>query len=322
MSNQMPARDEFDAILEEQPAPPGTAPDHDAHETYHEIAAPHTMPGWSDFEAGWPIYKDPILCGSAAGLVLGVLGVFIVLRRAVFVTAAVSQAAGLGVALAFYSAIHLGFALSPALGALLFSLLCTAILALPSERRIARDTVIGISYVTTSALALLVGDRISQEAHDVSAILFGSAVVVRPVDLGLVLGVGLLALLALGMTGRGLVFAGFDPDGARVQGVPVRALEVGFWLVVATMVAVSTRALGSLPVFAFAVLPASGALALARSVRSAALLAGVCGTLAGSLGYLVAFFGELPVGASQTGVAAVLTLVLVVAGRLRSRFGR
>lgn len=309
-------QDEFDAILEGSAAEPREEPIE--HEAYHQIEAEHTMPGWRDFEAGWPIYRDPIACGSAAGLVLGVLGVFIVQRRAVFVTAAVSQAAGLGVALAFYSAIHLGFALSPAVGALLSSLLCTALLALPSERRLARDTVIGISYVTTSALALLVGDRISQEAHDVSAILFGSAVVVRPMDLGLVLGVGLTALVAIGVSGRGLVFAGFDPDGARVQGLPVRALEVGFWMLVATMVAVSTRALGSLPVFAFAVLPASGALALARSVWSAALWAGACGALAGMLGYLMAFFWELPVGASQTAAAAVLTSLLALTGRLRS----
>jgi zinc transport system permease protein len=308
--------DEFDAILGEHPAPAeSTAHVHVERErttSDQQAATVHTMPGWRDLEAGWPIYQDPIACGSAAGLVLG-------LRRAVFATAAVSQAAALGVALSFYSAIHLGASPSPAFGALFMSLLCTALLAWPKERRIARDTVVGITYVTTSALALLVGDRISQEAHDISAILFGSAVVVRPLDLALVVGTGVLTLLALCVVGRGLVFAGFDPDGARVQGLPVRALEVGLWVGVAVMVAVSTRALGSLPVFAFAVLPASGALVLARSVRSAALLAGSCGALAGALGYLVAFFLELPVGASQTAVAAVLALFLALAGRLSAR---
>jgi zinc transport system permease protein len=94
------------------------------------------MPSWADFVSGWElgIYRDPVLCGVAAGGVLGLLGVFVVLRRAVFVTAAVSQAAGLGVALSFYLAIHHGLELPPFVGALALALVATTALALPARR--------------------------------------------------------------------------------------------------------------------------------------------------------------------------------------------
>ena len=46
------------------------------------------QPTWHDFVDNWSLYRDPVLCGVTAGAVLGVLGVFVVLRRAVFVTAA------------------------------------------------------------------------------------------------------------------------------------------------------------------------------------------------------------------------------------------
>ena len=62
---------------------------------------------WSAFWDGWELFRDPILCGAAAGLVLGFLGVYVVLRRMVFVSAAITHSAGLGVALAFYAQIHL-----------------------------------------------------------------------------------------------------------------------------------------------------------------------------------------------------------------------
>ena len=67
-------------------------------------------PSWSDFVAGLELFRDPIVCGAAAGLVLGFLGVYIVLRRMVFVSAAITHSAGLGVALAYYAQIHLGLA--------------------------------------------------------------------------------------------------------------------------------------------------------------------------------------------------------------------
>jgi zinc transport system permease protein len=71
------------------------------------------------------------------------------------------------------------------------------------------------------------------------------------------------------------------------------------------MVGISTQALGALPVFALSTLPAIAALLLLPSRLIAAfLLAAAIGAASGGLGYLLAFFAELPVGASQTLVAA------------------
>src|SRR5512147_2254609 len=94
---------------------------------------PEATPTWADFVAGWQlgIYRDPSLCAVLAGLALGVLGVFIVLRRAVFVTAVVSQSAGLGVALAFFLEGRYGLALPPSAGGLALSLLSVLLLTVP-----------------------------------------------------------------------------------------------------------------------------------------------------------------------------------------------
>jgi len=62
---------------------------------------PEASPTLAEFLDGLEIFLDPILCGAAAGLVLGLLGVYVVLRRMVFVSAAITHSAGLGVAVAF-----------------------------------------------------------------------------------------------------------------------------------------------------------------------------------------------------------------------------
>lgn len=268
---------------------------------------PHSTPSWEEFVAGWQLdlYRDPIYCGVLAGLLLGYLGVFVVLRRTVFITAAVSQAAGLGVALSFFAQIHLAREVPPVLGAVVLALALTFVLSLPLERLpIAREAVLGVAYLCTWMASIMVGAKISQESHDIASILYGSAVLVRPEDLHALAGVGALTLGTYLWGQRGLSFAMFDPEGARVQGLPVRALETVAWVLIALAVSVATRALGVLPVFAFAVLPAVTGLLLFRRLRWALWSASLLGAASGGGGYVLAFFLELPVGACQTAVAA------------------
>lgn len=279
-------------------------------------------PTWAEFAEGWTLglYRDPVLVGVFAGLVLGYIGVFVVLRRMVFVTAAVSQAAGLGVALAFYLGIHHGLEVEPLAGAIAVALVAILVFTLPAERlRLSSESLLGFAYLAAWSLAVLVGDRITQEAHDIASILFGTAVLVRGEDLVLVGALGAFVLLMHVWWHRGLTFAAFDPDGARVQGLPVRLLDVAQWVLVALAVSVTTRALGVLPVFALAVLPPMAALMLFDRLRWALPVAALLGALSGGLGYLAAFFFEFPVGASQATVAALAFLACLPARLLRSR---
>ncbi len=135
--------------------------------------------------------------------------------------------------------------------------------------------------------------------------------------LWIVLGVGGVGLALVMVSARALVFSGFDHDGARVQGVPVRWLELGLLVVVSVVVASATRALGALPVFAFSVLPAIAALLVSPRLSWAFPLALAGGAFAGLAGYLFAFFASFPVGASQTAVAVALVVVAVPIRLLR-----
>jgi ABC-type Mn2+/Zn2+ transport system permease subunit len=51
----------------------------------------------SVFFQAWSFFRDRILAGSLVGAVLGLLGVHVLVRRMVFLSAALSQVAGLGV---------------------------------------------------------------------------------------------------------------------------------------------------------------------------------------------------------------------------------
>jgi len=287
---------------------------------------PDPTPTLESFLEGLPIFLDPILCGAAAGLILGFLGVYVVLRRMVFVSAAVTHSAGLGVAAVFYAQIHLGLSAtwSPLAGAFVFGIGATVLLALNPERmRLTQESLVGLCFVFASGAALLLGDRISQESHDIHAIIFGTAVLVSKGDLLATLIVGGLVLAAHLVVRRGLIFASFDPDTARVQGLPVRFLD-GFLLgTVGLMVSVTTRALGAMPVFALSVLPAMAALALGVRFGWALGVAAAIGALSAVVGYVASFFLHFPVGATQTVVASLFAAVAMacsdIARTLRQR---
>jgi zinc transport system permease protein len=274
-------------------------------------------PTWQSFLAGWEIFRDPILCALFAGAVLGYLGVHIVVRRLVFVSAGVTQAAGFGVALVFFVQILLDTHIEPLLGAAVLALGATLLLATDTRRLgVPRETFLGFVFALAGGGAIILGDKIMQEAHDIEAILFGSAVLVRPVDLAAVLTIGTLVTAALLATQRAVLFAGVDADAARVQGLPVRRLNALLFVSVGLMAGVSARALGSLPVFAFSTLPAAAALATGISLGPAFVLAAALGALAGALGYVTAFFLELPVGGCQTTIAALVFLLALAGGKI------
>lgn len=277
-------------------------------------------PSWADFVDAFEIFRDPLICAGVGGLALGFLGVYVLLRRMVFVGATITQAAALGVALSFYAHIHLDLHVEPVLGAAATSLVATLLL-LVDERRLgtARESLLGLAYAATGGLAVMVGDRIAQESHDIQSILFGTAVLVRPTDLLAVVVTASVALVGHVVFFRGLSFASFDPIAARVQGLPVRTLQAIVLITIGVVVGVTARALGALPVFALSTLPAMAALMLRTGVRSAFAIAALLGLVAGVGGYLFAFFQSFPVGASQTAVAAALVALAWVA---RSVIGR
>lgn len=270
-------------------------------------------PSIEAFLTAWELFRDPMMCALVAGLALGFLGVYVFLRRMVFVSAAVTQSAALGVAVAFYLEIHLGVVLEPIFGAALFALFATlALLIDPERHQLTREAILGWVFAATGGAAVLVGDRIAQEAHDIQSILFGTAVLVRPFDLYVVVVTAALVLSLNLWWYRGLTFASFDPVAARVQGLPTQMLQAVILISIGMMVGVSARALGALPVFALSTLPAIAALLLGARLGWSFGIAALLGALSGFVGYALAFFLELPVGATQTALAAALALIALL----------
>lgn len=282
------------------------------------------MTAIQSFLDAWPLFGDSVVAGTIAGAVLGFLGVYIVLRRMVFLSAALSQTAGLGVTLAFWVQIHLGVSAaiaSPSVGATLLGFVVITLLLTdrtPESDR--RDAYLGLAFLLGSSGTLIVGTQIVQEIQDIETLLFGTAVAVLPEDFTQLLVVcGVITALHLWWR-RGFVAVAMDRTDAKVRGLPVGILEVALLGSLALGISVTTRILGALPAFAFSVLPAMAALHLVANVNRGLFLASIFGGIMGLVGYFVAYVWDFPVGASQTMVGVVLYMFALALGALRSSY--
>jgi zinc transport system permease protein len=56
----------------------------------------------NEFINSYFLWRDPMIVGAVTGAVCGFLGVYVVLRRIIFVSATLTQISSFGVALSFY----------------------------------------------------------------------------------------------------------------------------------------------------------------------------------------------------------------------------
>lgn len=284
----------------------------------------------SAFLDAYEFWRNDVAGIVLAGLLCGYLGVYVVLRRVVFVGAALTQLSGFGVAAAFFVAsyfpVHDAHAGSPwwvspqlysvtaaLAGALLFSLV-------RGGGRLASETVVGIGWVVASASLLLIlsSRRITQEKHEVDDLLYGAGVLLSWPQVKALAAVvaGVLAVhLAFY---RPFIFVSYDAEMARTVGYRARFWEMLLYATFGVGISFVVKTIGALPAFGFLVIPAAAAQLLVRRVRWAFPLAMTFAVAAGFLGYYLSFTRRYPTGAAIVATSALFLLP----GLLRRALGR
>ena len=264
----------------------------------------------------WALFGNSIVAALLAAVLCGYLGFFVVLRRLAFVSAALGQLAGLGVAFGFFLGSYFGLDphaptpiyLDPVVLALVMAGIVSAALGYVSRiERTTPESVVAFAYLasTATAILLLASPRIVQEAHEVGDLLFGNAVAIRREHFFELAAVTLAVLASHAFLFKDLLFVSFDREMAQAVGLPVAKIDLLLHVSVGISVAVATRAIGALPVFGFLVLPAGAALLASDSVRGVLALSIGGAILAAGAGFYLSFVQSWPTGPLMVACAAV-----------------
>ncbi len=280
------------------------------------------MSALDGFLSAREIWQAPLLASLVAGALLGFLGVYVVLRRTVFVSAALTQISTVGLVVGLFLEEHLhlegGEHVEHQLGmAMGFAVVGAVLLGTLRPRRLPAEAAVGAAWVAASALVVLGVSRLVHAAHDLSGMVFGNAVAVPEEELWILCGVALLCAALHALFAKEIAFASFDPETARALGVKVWLWDAVLSVSLGLAIPVTARALGALPVFGFLTLPASAALLLRVRLRVAFGLAVALGVAAAGGGYLVSWFAETPTGATMVVLAAAFLVPGAVARALR-----
>lgn len=245
-----------------------------------------------------------LVAAVVVGLLCGLLGFFVILRRLAFIGVGIAHSAVGGVA------IGLMLGLDPGLSAAVFSVaVALGMFQVARDRRLAEDAVIGVFLSGSMALGLLLMGLRHGYQKDLFAYLFGSILSVSTTDLVMLCALALTLALIVAASFREMLFVAFDEEVARAYGRRVDLMDALLIVVLALTVVAGVRVVGVLLVEALLVVPAATAALWTLDFRRQVALSMSLGALSGASGLWLSFAFDVGAGAAIVLVAVSIFFV-------------
>jgi zinc transport system permease protein len=267
------------------------------------------------------LFREALYGALVIAIACSVLGVYVVLRRIVFVGAALAEMSSAGIALSLWLA---GVGVLPALTGhpVVLAFLLTIAGALffgagGGRARIPPDATIGVIYTLAGAAGiLLIAKATVGDAHDI--FLHGNILGItrtETVELAVVAAV-VLALHTVFY--KEFLFVSFDRETARTLGYNVTLWNLLLYLTLGTVIAFAMQFAGVMLVFNFLVVPAVTGLLLSRSMSGTFAWSVASALIAAVIGFTLSIPFDLPTGPTIIAISGILA-VLAYLARLAQR---
>ena len=250
------------------------------------------------------LLRNSVYMSLLVGLACPAVGVYLLLRRLIFMGVALPQISSCGIAFAF--ALHawglvphfegsehtLAFA-----GSSIFTL--TAILAFSILERRARGLVeggIGTAYVLAGAWSILLLVKNPYGEHGLLDRLKGEIIAVSNADLGWTFAAFAVMVLSFIIFQKEFMLVSFDREMATTLKKSVLFWDALLFLLIGLTISMAVLSVGPLVTFGFLLIPPLAAHLFACNMRQFALAASGVGGFRALLGFYIAYRWDLPVG--------------------------
>lgn len=252
-----------------------------------------------------PYMQRALLAVVLLGVLAGVVGVAVVLRRLAFYGDALTHTVFPGIVIA-----HL-LGQSLFLGALVLALLSAVLLTgISARRRVTQDAALAIVLTAFFSVGVVLVSRQESFASDLTQFLFGHLLTVRETDLLRTAAVGAVVLLTLVALRKELLLRAFDPDGAAAMGYRLPVLDVVLNACIALVVVAALQAVGTMLVLAFLIVPAAAARLVTDRLGAMIAVSCTIGVVGGWLGLVASYEASITYDVRlAAGAAVVLALV-------------
>ena len=233
------------------------------------------------------------LAGIIIATLASISGTFVVLRRYSMISETLAHSALVGVAVGVVAGYN------PLWVAVVVALLSAWLMEyLRAKFAIYSDAVLAILLSGALSLAIIIVSLGGAFNSSLFAYLFGSILSVSGDDLLMISIFGSIALALLLLFSRELYFIAYDEEVAQVSGIKVKWLNFLLVSVVAIIIALSIRVVGSLLIGALMVIPTVTALQFHKGFHQTMLLSLGVALLSVVIGMSLSFYFSLPSGAT------------------------
>lgn len=249
-----------------------------------------------------------IITGIFIGVASGYLGAFMILRRMALVGDALSHVALPGIALALL------FNINPFIGA--FAALFIGILfvwLLENRTHLPTESLIGLFFT----FSLAVGILITPEQELLEA-LFGDISKITPTDMVLAVVFSTLVIVVMSRIYKKFILSTLSNDLAISTGIKVKALNFVFLVMVAIIVALGIKSVGTLLTGALVIIPAISARNISSSLSSYTVGSAIIGLVSFLGGIFLSSYFHLPPGPMVVLVSSVIFLISFILGGKRT----
>ncbi len=245
-----------------------------------------------------------MVAAIAVGIIVPILGTFVVLRGMAFFGDALAHTILPGVVVAFV----LGWPL--AIGAMILGVLTALSIGVLTDRgHLKEDTAIGVVFAGLFALGVAMLSLTGNYTVDLAHFLFGNLLGVSATDLQIMLILGGVVLAVVFFFYKEFLVISFDPVLAKTLRLPSTFLRYLLLVLIALTIVIALQVVGIALMLAMLVTPAAAAALLTRRLPTMMFVAALIGAASGIVGVYASFYLNI---ASGPAVVLVSTLIFVL----------
>ena len=248
--------------------------------------------------------RNAIMAGILASISCGIIGVYVVVKRIVFISGGIAHASFGGIGLGYYLGIN------PILGVLPFSIASALSMGWVSKRsRLPEDTAIGILWAMGMSIGIILVSLTPGYAPDLMTYLFGNILTVPFSDIVLMLILDAIIILVVYSFYKEFLALCFDEEFATVRGVHAERLYLVLLCLIALTIVVLIRVVGIILVIALLTIPAAMSRQFTSNLKKMMLLSILFGAVFSSGGIWLSYLFDVPSGATIVLVMSVVYLL-------------
>ena len=230
----------------------------------------------------------------------GIVGTYVVIKRIVSLSGAISHAAFGGIGLGYFLGVN------PVLAAIPFTIISAIGVGSIHERaKVSEDTAIGILWSVGMAIGIIFINLTPGYAPDLFSYLFGSILTVSNSDILIMFVLDLIIIATVFLFQREFLAISFDEEFSKVIGMPTELIYMLLLSLVALSVVVLIKVVGVILVIALLAIPAAITKQFTNNLKKLMILSIAAGMVFTTMGLWLSYVFNLASGA---------TIVMVLAG--------